>query len=105
MSVLRAIGLSGRQIFAMICLEYLLIAVIGLLVGAIAGLRISETMLSFLNVTEEGRRVLPPFSLDTNWTTVLVAFGATFLVFIGGVVAMASYFLRLPVSRILRLTR
>ena len=104
-SVLRAVGLSGRQIFTMICLEYLLIAVVGLLVGAIAGLRISETMLGFLNVTEDGSRVLPPFALDTNWTTVFVAFGTTFLVFVGGVIALASYFLRLPVSRILRLTR
>ena len=104
-SVLRAIGLSGRQIFTMICLEYLLVAVIGLLVGAIAGLRISETMLGFLNVTEDGSRVLPPFALSTNWTTVFIAFGATFLVFVGGVVTLASYFLRLPVSRILRLTR
>jgi ABC-type lipoprotein release transport system permease subunit len=104
-SVLRAVGLSSRQVLTMITLEYLLIAVIGLVVGTLAGLRISETMLSFLNVTEEGNRVVPPFELVTRWDTVAVAFGATAVAFMAGVLALATYFLRLPVSRILRLTR
>ena len=104
-SVMRALGLSGRQVFAMISLEYLLIAAIGLIVGTIAGLRISATMLSFLNVTEEGARVLPPFALATRWDTVGIAYTATALAFVAGVAALALYFLRLPVSRILRLTR
>jgi hypothetical protein len=34
-----------------------------------------------------------------------LAFAATGLAFIAGVFALALYFLRLPVSRILRLTR
>jgi putative ABC transport system permease protein len=105
LSVMRAVGLSPRQILAMISLEYLLIAVVGLLIGTIAGLRISDTMLSFLDVTEDGRRVLPPFALATRWDTVAIAFLATGLAFAGGVLALAGYFLRLPVSRILRLTR
>jgi hypothetical protein len=104
-SVLRAVGLSARQIFLMIGLEYLVVAGIGLVVGTIAGLRISETMLSFLNVTEDGNRVVPPFELVTSWGTVGVAFAATAIAFAIGVVALALYFLRLPVSRVLRLTR
>ena len=102
---MRAVGLSPQQIFTMISLEYLLVAVIGLIVGTIAGLRISDTMLSFLNVTEAGDRVVPPFSLATRWDTVGVAFAATGVSFASGVTALAIYFLRLPVSRVLRLTR
>lgn len=104
-SVLRAVGLSPRQVFAMICLEYLLIAVIGLVVGTLAGLRISATMLDFLNVTETGARLLPPFMLSTRWDTVAIAVVATGIAFIVGITALAGYFLRLPVSRVLRLTR
>ena len=102
---MRAVGLSPRQMFTMISLEYLLVAAIGLVIGTIAGLRISDTMLSFLNVTEDGGRVVPPFSLATRWDTVGIAFGATGIAFVTGVMALAAYFLRLPVSRILRLTR
>jgi hypothetical protein len=104
-SVMRAVGLSSRQIFVMISLEYLLIAAIGLVIGTIAGLRISDLMLSFLNVTEQGARVVPPFALSTRWDTVGVAFAAVAIAFLVGVMALAGYFLRVPVSRVLRLTR
>jgi hypothetical protein len=104
-SVMRAVGISPRQLFTMISLEYLLIAAIGLIVGTVAGLRISETMLSFLNVTDSGDRIVPPFALITRWDTVGIAFAAVGVSFLAGVVALAGYFFRLPVSRVLRLTR
>ncbi len=104
-SVMRAVGISPRQLLTMISLEYLLIAVIGLAIGAIAGLRISETMLSYLNVTDSGGRVVPEFDLITRWDTVAIAFGAVGVAFVVGVLALAGYFLRLPVSRIIRITR
>ena len=102
---MRAVGISPRQLFAMISLEYLLIATIGLVVGTIAGLRISETMLSFLEVTSSGARIVPPYRLITDWGTVGVAFLAVGVAFIAGVVALAGYVLHLPVSRVLRITR
>jgi hypothetical protein len=49
--------------------------------------------------------VVPPFELVTNWGTVGLAFFATAVAFAVGVLALALYFLRLPVSRVLRLTR
>jgi ABC-type antimicrobial peptide transport system permease subunit len=104
-AVMRAVGISPRQIFIMIGFEYLLIAALGLAIGTIAGLRISETMLSFLNVTEDGNAIVPSFRLVTRWDTVLIAFIATAAAFLAGIVALAFYFLRLHVSRVLRLTR
>jgi hypothetical protein len=104
-SVMRAVGISPRQLFTMISLEYLLIAAIGLIIGTVAGLRISETMLSFLNVTSDGSKVIPGFALVTRWDTVAIAFAAVGVAFLCGVLALAGYFLRLPVSRVIRLTR
>jgi ABC-type antimicrobial peptide transport system permease subunit len=104
-SVMRSMGLSSRQVFTMIGLEYLLVAVIGLIIGTMAGLRISDIMLSFLNVTEDGQHVVPPFSLATRWDTVGIAFAATGVAFVAGVAGLAVYFLRQPVSRVLRMTR
>jgi hypothetical protein len=104
-SVMRAVGISSRQLFTMISLEYLLIAALGLLIGTVAGLRISETMLSFLNVTDSGDRIVPSYALVTRWDTVAIAFAAVGVSFVAGVIGLAGYFLRLPVSRVLRLTR
>ena len=104
-SVMRAVGISPRQLLAMISLEYLLIVVVGLVIGTVAGLRISETMLSFLNVTETGGRVVPEFDLVTRWDTLAIAFAAVGVALVIGVLTLAAYFWRLPVSRVIRLTR
>ena len=103
-SVMRAMGISPRQLFIMIGLEYLLIAAIGMVVGTIAGLRISRPCFRFLNVTER-RSLVPPFALITQ----LGHGGDSVCGGRRGVpgrgIALAGYFLRLPVSRVLRLTR
>jgi putative ABC transport system permease protein len=104
-AVMRAMGFSRPQIFSMVSLEYLLVAVIGLIVGTIAGLRISVTMLSFLNVTEDGSKVVPPFALATQWSTVGLSFAVIALAFAIGILALVYYFLRVPMTRFLRLTR
>jgi len=104
-AVMRAMGFSRPQIFSMVALEYLVVALVGLVVGTIAGLRISATMLSFLNVTEDGGRVVPPFDLATQWDTVGIAFAVMAAAFAAGITALGYYFLRLPMTRFLRLTR
>jgi hypothetical protein len=48
---------------------------------------------------------VPPFKLVTQWDTVGIAFAAVGIAFVGGVVALAGYFLRLQVSRVVRMTR
>ena len=104
-SVMRAVGISPRQLLTMITLEYLLIVAIGLFIGTVAGLRISEAMLSFLNVTESGGRVVPEFDLVTRWDIIAIAFAAVGVALVIGVLTMAAYFWRLPVSRVIRMTR
>jgi ABC-type antimicrobial peptide transport system permease subunit len=104
-SVLRAVGLSRSHVFAMVALEYALVAALGLIIGTVAGLRISATMLSFLNVTEQGHPLIPPFALETRWDMLGLAFSLVVVAFAVGIVVLAVYFLRVPVSRILRLTR
>src|SRR4029077_14366295 len=47
-SVIRALGFSRSQILIMVALEYAVVAALGLTVGALAGLRVSQTMLTFL---------------------------------------------------------
>ena len=104
-AVMRAMGFSRLQIFSMVALEYLVVAAIGLAVGTVAGLRISSTMLSFLNVTAEGAKVVPPFALATQWDTVGMSFAVIAVAFAAGILALAFYFLRVPMTRFLRLTR
>jgi len=85
-AVLRALGLSRGQVFRMLAFEYAIVVVLGVVVGVLLGLVVGRQMLSFLNVTETGGRVTPPFVLQTDWgivalgvSGVLIVFGAALL--------------------------
>ena len=85
---MRALGLSKGQVLRMLAFEYALVVVLGVIVGVVLGLVVGRQMLSFLNVTETGGRVVPPFVLQTRWSVVAVGVAGVLLIF-GGALAFA----------------
>jgi ABC-type antimicrobial peptide transport system permease subunit len=74
-AVLRAIGSSGRQLLRALLLEWAVVLAGGVAIGLLLGRQIARTMLSFLEVTDQGARVLPPFELATDWLLLAAAVG------------------------------
>jgi len=74
-AVLRTIGTSSWQIFRSMLLEWGIVLVIGTTIGVLLGRQIAAIMLSFLEVTEDGVRVLPPFTLETDWVVLAIGIG------------------------------
>ena len=74
-AVLRIIGTSSRQILRAMLLEWGTVLVIGTTIGILLGRQVASIMLSFLGVTEEGVRVLPPFILETDWSALAMGVG------------------------------
>jgi predicted lysophospholipase L1 biosynthesis ABC-type transport system permease subunit len=74
-AVLRTVGTSSWQIFRSMLLEWGTVLVIGTTIGVLLGRQVAAIMLSFLEVTEEGVRVLPPFTLETDWVTLAIGIG------------------------------
>ena len=66
-----AMGFSRPQLFRMLALEYTVVFVAGTSAGAILGLFLGRQMLTFLDVTEDGAKVEPPFILVTEWLLVV----------------------------------
>jgi hypothetical protein len=103
MAVLRTLGIGRRTLLGQLIVEYAIVAVVGLALGTFLGDRISRLMLRFLEVNEEGDRVLPPFILTTDWTTV----GASYLVLVAmlalGVAIAWRLYIRESITRSLRL--
>ena len=93
-AVLRAIGFSRRQIFGLLAFEQFVIIIFGLALGIVAGERLSTIMMPFLQLTEQGAKVLPPFVLSIDWVTISITFGILLLAFI-----ITSYLLILSFSR------
>ena len=69
-AVLRALGLSGRaNLLAHGCVHAAIIGT-GALIGGLIGSRAHAMMIVFLEHTERGRNVLPPFAAQTDWSGV-----------------------------------
>ena len=69
-ALVHAMGFSRLQLFRMLALEYTVVFVAGTGAGAILGLFLGRQMLTFLDVTEDGAKVEPPFILVTQWLLV-----------------------------------
>lgn len=86
-AVLGAIGLTRRQVMAVLGLEYAIVGVVGVAAGVLVGQFVGRRMLSFLDVTEAGLPVEPGFVLQTEWTFVMVGAAAVAAVFAVALVA------------------
>jgi ABC-type lipoprotein release transport system permease subunit len=80
-AVVQAIGLTRRQLLGMLALEYTIVFAMGVVAGCLLGLFVSDQMLSFLNVTENGERIEPGFILETRWGVVALGVGAVVAAF------------------------
>jgi ABC-type lipoprotein release transport system permease subunit len=102
-AILRTLGFSLRQIIGLVCFEQLFIIVVGLGLGTIIGERLSYIMMPFLQLTELGERVLPPFILTINWGTIGIAYAILAVAFIITISLVILFFSRVAIHRTLRM--
>ncbi len=101
-AVLGAIGLTRRQVMAVLGLEYAIVGVVGVAAGVVVGQFVGRRMLSFLDVTEAGLPVEPGFVLQTEWTVVIVGAAAVAAVFAVALVATVRALARTSDAAVLR---
>ena len=103
MASLRSLGFNRMQTVGLIALEHILIAFIGLGLGAWAGYQMSRMMVAAVTVTDGGGRVLPPFILTTNWLFMGPLYVAMFVVFAASLLALGSRVLSIDLRRLSRM--
>lgn len=98
LTVAQTLGLSRWQLTASLALERVVVAVLGIGVGAVVGLWMGRWVLGYLDITPTGRPVIPPMiPIVEEWVAALVLAGlaaATVLAFV--FVAVAARRLRVP---------
>ena len=101
--LLRSLGLSRLQVVGLVGLEHLLVATIGLGVGAWAGFQMSRLTVSSVAVADAGGRVLPPFILTTEWSIMGPLYGALAAMFLVSLLTLGRRMLRLDPRRLSRM--
>ncbi len=103
-AVLRAVGASSAQILRGLLLEWGLVLIVGAAVGLVLGRTVASLMLSFLEVTERGERVLPPFIVQTDWLALGLGVGVLSAVVLVTLLVSWGVAMRRSASAQLRLT-
>ena len=69
-AVLRALGITPRQVLRSLLLEWSVLALLGVMLGVALGRQIARVMLASLSVTSAGTRVVPPFIVRSDWWAI-----------------------------------
>lgn len=102
-AILRTLGFSLRQIIGLICLEQVFVVGSGIGIGTLLGLQLNSVMTPFLQLTEMGRRVLPPFMPVVDWPTVGIAYIILAVAFMLTISLVILFFSRVAIHRALRI--
>jgi len=102
-AILRTLGFSLRQIIGLICLEQIFVIGSGMGIGTLLGLQLSSVMMPFLQLTEMGARVLPPFIPVTDWLTIGIAYIILAVAFILTISMVILFFSKVAIHRALRI--
>ncbi len=86
MGFLQSVGLSSRQMAGLLMLEHFIIIAVGIGLGTGAGWLMSDLMVSSVAVTENGRQVIPPFILETDFRFLVPLYAVLI-----GIFALAVY--------------
>jgi hypothetical protein len=102
-ALLRALGLSGRQLFGSLWLENGSIVLVSLAAGTALGLVIGWTVLPFITVTQQATAPVPPVIVEFPWDRILVLEVVSALALGASVVLIAVVLRRFGVGSVLRM--
>ena len=102
-AIVRTLGFSLRQVIGLVCLEQAVIVGSGMGIGTLLGWQLSSAMMPFLQLTEMGRRVLPPFLPTVDWLTVGIAYIILAVAFVLTISLVILFFSRMAIHQALRM--
>ena len=102
-ALLRALGLSGRQLSGWLWLENASLVVISMLAGTTLGLLIGWVVLPYITVTQQAAAPVPPVIVLTPWDSIALLELVSAVALGAAVVVLAGLLRRIGVGTILRM--
>ncbi len=101
-ALLRALGLSGKQLSSWLWLENGSLALVSLLAGTGLGLLVAWLVLPFVTTTQAAAAPVPPVVVEVPWDRVLELDAACALAVAGALLAISRLMRRLGLANVLR---
>jgi len=102
-ALLRTIGLSMRQLLALVVIEQVLVIGVAIGLGIFMGTRLGATIMPYLANSGQGGRILPPMVTEVDWSGFGATFGIVGAVFLLVVTAILVAVYRMSIHRVMRL--
>ena len=102
LTVARALGFSNMQVMLAMALERVLVAALGIGIGAAIGIFLGRWVLGFLDITTRGQTVIPPMVIDVQIWLVGLVLGCLAAATILSLILAALWARRLKVPEVLR---
>lgn len=103
LALLRATGLSMRQLLGLVLLEQAIVIGAAFAIGVFMGAQLGATIMPYLGTSGEGLRLVPPLVQQVDWGSFAILFGIVGAVFGLVVLALLISVYRMSLHRVLRL--
>jgi hypothetical protein len=101
-AILRALGLSARELSAWVSLENAFLLVFGIVAGSLLGLVLAWLVLPFATLTATGEAAVPAPNIVVPWTAMAPLYGAAAVLFFVTVFLVSRTVRRAGISTVLR---
>jgi putative ABC transport system permease protein len=103
LGMLRAVGLSARQMRALLASELIFLVSIGLLVGTALGVLFSQVFIPYLQVGASLSAHYPPFVVEVAWPSIVQMYVLFGLLFLGALGVLAALLMRMKIFQAIKL--
>jgi hypothetical protein len=101
-ALLRTIGLSMRQLLALVAVEQIMVLLPAIAVGILMGGRVGGTIVPYLSNSGDGLRSVPPTISQIDWTGVALTLGTLGVVVVVVVVVVLIGVRRIALQAVMR---
>ena len=102
LALLRALGLSQRQLSTWLTIEQVFLLAVGLIGGSALGLLLAWLVLPYSTLSATGAAVIPAPVIVVPWASILPVYAVTVAILVGAVLILARRMPEALVSRVLR---
>jgi putative ABC transport system permease protein len=103
MGILRAIGLSVRQMIGLLAAELGLLILIGMTAGTALGILASWLFVPFLQIGTTTQSKFPPFEIVIAWQSIFQIYGLFVVLFISGLIVLVYMLRRMKIFQAIKL--